>query len=640
MLYRTVSAPEQSRYVTTTFMGMNQKSLIEDGEFQFMKNMTSDEFPLLASRRLRSYGDEIVNPGGMLAKVSLADVRDGTLYYSGLATPITDLDPVAVTRSTTEPENPSAGDYWFNTTTHVCKRYVGSEWLECEYPSKQLVSMGSYICIFPDGKYYNTMDSSDYGSMGATHQTSGDVTFQICLQNGQLYSQTPSTGDSAPSDPSNGDLWIDTSEATYSLHQWSDAQDQWVNIPTVYTKITFPTGVDLREKFSEGDGVTVSNITGGTEIEALNGSHILYGVEEDSIVIVGLISRDDYVSVYDAEHPVTITRSVPKMDYVCECNNRLWGCYYGTDGTQNLNELYCCALGDFKNWESYRGIATDSWRASVGTDGPWTGCINYLGYPTFFKEDRMHRISVSSSGAHQVSDIPCRGVKKGSWKTLAMVDEILYYVSRDCVCAYDGSLPVSVSENLKYNFRFGAAGSIGKKYYLSAYSDGWHMMVYDTSKGLWHREDNECAQCFARLGSDLCFVSAKDLRFWYVMGTEGTAEDVTGINDWWEVQTGLLGYSYTVKNRQTALPEQKYVSRYDFRVSMAAGSALSLSVEYDSNGTWLSQGTITVPATTTNSFVIPVRPRRCDHLRFKLTGKGAVKVYSIARVLEVGSDVV
>ena len=56
-----------------------------------------------------------------------------------------------------------------------------------------------------------------------------------------------------------------------------------------------------------------------------------------------------------------------------------------------VNELYACKLGDFKNWNCFLGISTDSYVASVGTDGPWTGAVTYLGNPIFFKETCLHK---------------------------------------------------------------------------------------------------------------------------------------------------------------------------------------------------------------------------------------------------------
>ena len=38
------------------------------------------------------------------------------------------------------------------------------------------------------------------------------------------------------------------------------------------------------------------------------------------------------------------------------------------------------------------------------------------------------------------------------------------------------------------------------------------------------------------------------------------------------------------------------------------------------------------------SFSVPIRPRRCDHLRLRVVGEGEAKIYSIAKVIEEGSD--
>ena len=44
-----------------------------------------------------------------------------------------------------------------------------------------------------------------------------------------------------------------------------------------------------------------------------------------------------------------------------------------------------------------------------------------------------------------MTDTPCRGVQKGSWRSLCVVNEVLYYKGRTEICAYDGSVPVAVS---------------------------------------------------------------------------------------------------------------------------------------------------------------------------------------------------
>jgi hypothetical protein len=40
----------------------------------------------------------------------------------------------------------------------------------------------------------------------------------------------------------------------------------------------------------------------------------------------------------------------------------------------------------------------------------------------------------------------------------------------------------------------------------------------------------------------------------------------------------------------------------------------------------------------TQTYMIPVIPRRCDHMRIRLTGEGDMQLYSIARLLGLGGD--
>ena len=82
--------------------------------------------------------------------------------------------------------------------------------------------------------------------------------------------------------------------------------------------------------------------------------------------------------------------------------------------------------------------------------------------------------------------------------------------------------------------------------------------------------------------------------------------------------------------------DQKYVRRYDIRLKMDVGAHMEVFLEYDSSGTWISAGTVN--ASTLLSATLPVRPRRCDHMRIKLQGTGNVRVLSIARILVKGSD--
>ena len=566
------------RVITDTFRGYSHNLKIADGEMYSATNLTTDYYPLLGTRKPRGVVKTLTRPGGLIEKDSLCYVANGALYVNDLITGLTGL---------------SSGE-------------------------KQLIGMGAYVLVFPDKKFYNTEDPTDFGSMEADISTTGTFQYAPCDVDGNVYSLAAS-GISAPSSPSNGDYWMDT--GSEALMQYSSAANTWTQVETVYTKVTFPSTGVIAASFKEGDGVEID----GLAVEDLNGTKYLYGVgggenTPDYIVVIGLVS-----TAFSEDSTVSLRRSLPDMDFVIECQNRLWGCKYGYVDGQNVNELYCSALGDFKNWRQYQGLSTDSWAASVGSDGQWTGAVNYLGHPTFFKENRIHTITVSASGAHRVDETICRGVQKGSHKSLQVVGETLYYKSRTDVCAWQGGFPTGISAalgDLKYYEAVG--GTFGNKYYLSMKDEdnAWQLFVYDTQKGLWMREDNLHAVSFAKVDDELWCIDAGN-RLLALNGTTGTAEAFT-----WSMETGILYYEY---------PDRKYLSRYDIRLNMDAGATAGIWVEYDSSGEWIASGNI--QRSGTGTVVIPIRPRRCDHMRMKLSGTGAVKIFSIARTLEVGSDV-
>lgn len=580
--YPKLTQRATSRQIVDTFAGYNHNLKIRDGEFFDTKNMTTQHYPMLANRGKRGRLDRsFTKLQAIIAKDALYWVDNGTLYANGYATGLTGLQ--------TEKET-------------------------------QLVSMGAYICIFPDKKYINTQDLSDYGSMGAEWSYTGAVTYTMCHQDGTYYTDVTKSAD-APENPANGAIWIDITNNV--VREYSVYTETWTVLETVYTRVDFLTMGQLVTAFKEYDGINIS----GAYFEDLNGSKILYAVggapvtSYDYVVLIG-IQEEQYTQT---GANIRFSRKVPDMDYVCEAQNRLWGCFYGNDGTQNINEVYCCALGDFRNWEQYLGVSTDSWRASRGSDGPWTGCINYLGTPTFFKENVIHPVSVSSVGAHQIGDIPARGVQHGSHKSLCVVNETLYYKSRTGVVAYQGGMPADISQALGEEKYYSAvAGVFGQRYYISMKDSGnmWHLFVFDAGKGLWMHEDNTHAECFAQVGDELYAVVTNGITA--LNGTVGTPE-----GDFeWSCTSGVLTYEY---------PDRKYLSRFNIRVNMGIGSGFRMFIEYDSSGTWNYAGDFHLPVTGT--VTIPVRPRRCDHLRIKFLGHGDIRMYSIARILEKGSDV-
>ena len=568
------------------FKGYNHNLRIGEGEFFDMTNLSSDNYPVLSPRRKRGIYKTPSDPKGLVAK-------DGLCYVDG--------------------------------SNFVINEYPTPMGLEINVPMgletndkpKTLISMGAYVIIMPDKKYFNTEDHSDYGNIEAYVTTTSAVEFSLCKLDGEGYNGA-AIQPSAPEAPTNMALWIDTSSEPHTLKQYSEANAMWVSIATTYIKIS-ATGIG--KPFSEGDGVTISGIQ-DSSLEDLNSTMVIWSKGDDYIVVTGILDR-----VVTQDTAITVARQMPNMDFIIESGNRLWGCRYGTDVNGNVvNELYASKLGDFKNWNCFAGISTDSYAASLGSDGQFTGAIAYLDYPLFFKETCLHKVYGKFPAEFRIQDTPCRGVQKGCERSLAIVNEILYYKARSGVCAYDGSLPTEISSAFgDKNYHNAVAGSLGNKYYISMSDDNekWHLFVYDTLKGMWHREDNTRATCFCECRGDLYYIDFYTDQIKAVRGDGEAEKDPIK----WEAVTGIMG---------TDSPDKKYISRIDVRMLLQVGTRVTFYAEYDSSGEW--EHLYTANGVNLKTFAVPVRTKRCDHMRLKLVGTGDAKIFSICKTVEQGSD--
>lgn len=600
-----------SREMIEVFGGYNHNLRISEGEFYDMKNLTSSDYPVLSSRPQRGL-------------YSMPDIDDPVLYdWQRVDNPqgLIEKDALCYVDGTDIVINDYRIDMGLSTDEDKCP--------------KTLISMGAYIIIMPDKMYINTANYGDKGKIEATFATN-NVDITLCKIDGSAYQSIPALAE-APQNPVDGQMYIDTSEKTHVLRQYSETNAEWISIATTYLRIGFPYSEAL--PFNVGDGITISGITGQQyhagpppyfedrpDVLALNDTMVIKEKGDNYIVVTGIIDN-----VYSQVEEITITRHMPEMDIVIESGNRLWGCHYGFDLQGNfVNEIYASKLGDFKNWNVFDGISTDSYVATVGTDGFFTGAITHLGYPIFFKENCMHKIYGNFPANFQVQTNSCRGVQKGCNKSLAIVNEVLYYKSRNAVCMYDGSLPVEISSALgDVSYSDATAGTKGNKYYISMKdtNNEYHLFVFDTKRGTWHREDNTHAIDFCTCRGELYYIDGDD-KCIKTMGIvpHSSYPFEEGIN--WMAESGVIGVS---------LPDKKYISRLDVRMLLTVGTRVHFYIEYDSCGKW--EHLFTMTGRTLQSFPVSIRPHRCDHMRIRIEGDGEAKIFSICKTIEQGSDI-
>ena len=602
--YPFIDVPDASRDFQENFAGYNHNLRISDSEFYDMKNMTGDYYPVLSPRKKRQIVSQMTNPQAIFCKDALCYIDNNELYVNGFL--IEDFG-----------------------ATH------GSN--DCNYT---MVGMGAFLLVFEQtnkgldhGWYLNTVDFSDNGFIDLVKtlnfQDGQGLHFYLCGKDGAAY-ENVTASDTAPTNPTNGQKWLDTSGDTHYLKVYAATTSMWTTVLTTYVKLTHP---GIASGFKEGDAIDISGLKrlgGGDklkkQIEFLNSSAIIQSLDEKDkgwIVITGII---DQTGQQNTTKEVTISRQAPYLDYICESNNRLWGCRYGLNRKEEVvNEIYACKQGDFKNWFCYAGISTDSYAASVGTDGVWTGAVHYGSSVLFFKENCIHKLFGNMPADYQLIELKLRGVQNGSELSIVNVNEILIYKTATEIVCYDGSLPVSISYPLgEVHYQNAVAGSLGSKYYISMQDSNseWSLFVYDMSTQMWHKEDDLHVRQFCKVGSQL-FAIDDDDRLIEISASTNLEPDFE-----WYAETGFIGYSYS---------DNKYVGRITVRLSKPQTSKVRLLICYDNSDQWETVSNLN--GVGTRSFSLPILPRRCDRFRVRIEGKGDCKIYSISKALEIGSDI-
>lgn len=564
----------ETRTAVGTFLGLNRNPGRAEGELADMENLSSDRFPLLSTRKRRGIHAAPGHCTGLIAKDTLC-YTDGSCFV---------MDGYRVELGLSD-------------------------------APKQLVSMGSHVIILPDKKYINTADLTDSGNLEA--EFTGNITLTLCAGDGTGLSPDYSQPET-PADPAEGALWLDTGAAPACLRRYAGSTGVWAEVPATFVRLSAP---GLGAAFAAGDGVRITGLAGVAGLSVPEGYSVIACRGQDFLVVPGLICAPA-----EAEN-VTVERRMPELDFVIESENRLWGCRYGTAANgETVNEIYASKLGDFRNWNCFQGVSTDSYAVSLGTDGAFTGAVNHLGYPLFFKETCIHKVYGSYPAAYRLQTVACPGVQRGSEKSLGELGGVLYYKAPDGVYAFDGSLPRKVSGALGQTpFRNAAGGALGDKYYISMEDPAgdFHLLVLDTARGLWHREDGTRAEDFCPCRGELYFLDHTDGKIRTVLGS-GTpeAEPVS-----FRAVTGELGLDS---------PDCKFVSRLNLRLELGAGAELRVFVNYDSGPDW--ERVCTLTGTGLGSISVPVKLRRCDHFRLRLEGTGDAAVYGIVKTVSPGSD--
>ena len=338
-------------------------------------------------------------------------------------------------------------------------------------------------------------------------------------------------------------------------------------------------------------------------------------------------------NVYDAltANTLTIERKVPEMDYICEKDNRLYGVsnseeekifntQTGQYETVTSRVLHASALGQPTRWNVFEGAATDSFAVAVAGEGDFTGIVSYSGSVIAFKEDRMYKLTGDYPAEFYLRSYSVDGVKKNCHKSLAIINEVLYYLSPYGVMSYSGGVPGLISYNLDLlRFQDAVAGRDRTRYYISMEDpeNGYMIYSYDTVRDLWVIERKEQATGIERVG-DYAYACI-DGKI-YKLADELSQEETTWMALLPETDEGI----FEKKRYQNA------------RLIADVDGSLTVSCRQNDHEEWQTLGTITEKGKKVHS--LPMDTIRCDRIQFKLEGEGKATIWAFERQFTVGSE--
>lgn len=671
-----MSAPQERDVME--FKGINFNAVRADGEMADMHNLSCDEYPVLTQRKGRTaITDALVSPTNVLVKTDkLAYVAAkvplaiGATYGGGKVAYILQVGDAGYDANVQKgfivtPTDLSAGIAWSNivnesvatstslgagqaNTTAIisalgfsngaaklCNDLVLGGYSDWYLPSsgEMLAISANRVAIggFPDTstRYWT---SSQYSATQARYVVvngmvtepwdSKNMDYPVRAIRNFSYDTRPSLtydGVEKGNLPAAGEKqmcsvgnriiifpdkkYYDTNTAAFGSLDYSYTQS---TNDLVFTATTITSATTDFTGFLAGDAIKISGCT--TQV-----ANNKYAVIK-SISGKVLTFDENMFTACTEVGVVTLAREIPDMDFICEYNNRLWGC--------KGNLVYASKQGDPFNFNVYKGVSTDSYAFEVGTDGSFTGISGYTSHLVLFKENCIHKVYGTKPANFQLSTSQCSGLKIGSEKSIAVLNDTIIYQSKLGIMAYTGNIPELISKNFGARVYSEAnAGTDGEKYYVSLKNGTvWDLLVFDTKHNLWMKEDHTKALDFAFLNGKLIFLSGDDGKI-YQCNADSMGESFT-----WDADFG---------ESTEYMKDKKAPMKFYIHAEMEAGSTLTVRINCDRQG-W--QDIYYAGFAARKTIKIPVAPKRCDVFALQVAGRGKCKIFSISRSFTARGD--
>jgi hypothetical protein len=627
------------------FSGLNNTKRIQENQFAKLVNMSADIYPILTTRGKRYKVHE--------SSHSIDAIR-------------------------------SHGNYFFQISNLRLKRYKNgieteyNKWLT-ETGKKEMIKMGGNIVILPDKKMYVFSDD-DIKNMtfSLTRNNNTDPNesddLSIHLQpvtlekdnngNNIIYKPPVSSQHSPfirPDNPVDGDIYFDT-KIPWNIEKYNGNSETWDKLDLKTDIVIGFRNTEELDVYNIVNAIEIDSsymINGTGKISSSEGKELIDDISKKELKILHAEKQTvidttttpsttriylhivvDYLStkytqknnpwfklekIWPAE-TLSIKMECKSGDFRCVSQNRMWSC------SSDKHEIYASKLGDPTSWNSYDGIASDSYTVTVGSTEDFTGAYTYNDYPIFFKENRIITIRGTRPSNYQLTDVECDGVADGSDKSLTVVNGYLYYLSRKGIMRYGGDYPTKISSDIDgEKYHDGIGGSYGDKYYLKCKDrkNKSHLFVYDTISRIWTEESAMNFSQFEIINGNLYGVVGDGI--YYIAGT-GENIEITSES---AVEEADITFEFETGDLLQHTEERTVINRINMEFELKGN--VEVFIKYDNDTVWNSVYRKSAQEKEMQSF--RVKPKRNKKIQLRVKGKGEFTLYELTKIVQSGGKI-
>lgn len=433
----------------TSFSGINRRVSTYLGEFADMENLGNEEYPCIQSvKSARNTGFELPENIEAVKLIFPKRLGDGINGFSGVA---------------------------YNTSENRYEIYINGEVKRSDiYSFTDAVDYNGSIIVLPEYKGFNYMATGNV-KQSETYINPSTISGQMSFYNNYTDSTAASL---APKLTIKGYSKADF-EKMFCVGDeimLSDFGNEFENNNTIfpesstdYTDIISPVRITIKSIASGG-----SNLSPVTElvVEIRNSKDEIIGWHKGKGSSQSSEGATDYTQG-------TLTKYMPRGSYCAVAHNRLWVC------SRNGEEINASAPGKPFNFYNMSGLASDSWSASTGTPGNFTGIAAWQNRVVVFKSNMLHVVYGTMSSSFGIEKTYASGCVCPD--SIAEAGGALVWLSYDGFYSYMGAMPRRISDKLNTKYISCTAFSDGRKYYARCTKDDntTEFVVYDTEMGVW-----------------------------------------------------------------------------------------------------------------------------------------------------------